>query len=133
MKRVHVAAGIILKNDSIFISKRNAEQHQGGKWEFPGGKVEDGETVLAALSRELKEEVNIAVLETSAFHQVSFDYPDKQVLLDFYLVTSFTGEEMGLEEQETAWVAIKDLAQYTFPAANQIIVEKLIKRFVESI
>jgi len=129
MKVVHVAAGIIVRNKQVFISKRSSEQHQGDKWEFPGGKVESGESVLEALTRELKEEVNLEVLNAQVFHQLEFDYGDKVVQLDFYLVDKFEGAGKGLEGQQTAWVNISELADYTFPAANQIIVEMLMTQF----
>lgn len=129
MKMVHVAAGIIVKGKQVFLSKRNVEQHQGGKWEFPGGKVEAQETALAALTRELKEEVNLDISNAELFHQVEFDYGDKQVRLEFFIVTEFTGQERGLEGQKTAWVDIQTLSEYNFPAANQVIVDKLISAY----
>lgn len=129
MKVVHVAAGIIVRDQQVFISKRSSEQHQGDKWEFPGGKVESGESVLEALTRELKEEVNLDVVNAQAFHQLEFDYGDKIVQLDFYLVDKFDGVGKGLEGQQTAWVNISELADYRFPAANQVIVEMLMTQF----
>ena len=129
MKVVHVAAGIIVRDQQVFISKRSSEQHQGNKWEFPGGKVESGESVLEALTRELKEEVNLDVVNAQVFHQLEFDYGDKVVQLDFYLVDDFTGIGKGLEGQQTTWVNMSELANYSFPAANQIIVEMLMTQF----
>jgi len=129
MKVVHVAAGIIVRDQQVFISKRSSEQHQGDKWEFPGGKVEPGESVLEALTRELKEEVNLEVVNAHVFHQLEFDYGDKVVQLDFYLVDNFEGVGEGLEGQQTEWVNIHDLTNYTFPAANQVIVEMLMAQF----
>jgi len=129
MKVVHVAAGIIVRDQQVFISKRSSEQHQGDKWEFPGGKVESGESVLEALTRELKEEVNLDIINAQAFHQLEFDYGDKIVQLDFYLVDDFTGVGKGLEGQQTAWVNINTLVEYKFPAANQVIVEMLMTQF----
>jgi 8-oxo-dGTP diphosphatase len=131
MKKIHVAAGIILKDRQVFISKRNAQQHQGDKWEFPGGKVEAEETGLEALIRELKEEVDLTVTKADLFHQLEFDYGDKLVQLDFYLVNEFSGIGQGLEGQQTAWVNIAELPNYIFPAANQVIVEMLIAHFGE--
>jgi 8-oxo-dGTP diphosphatase len=129
LKKTHVAAGIILKDRQVFISKRNAQQHQGNKWEFPGGKVEAEETSLEALVRELKEEVALVVTNADLFHQLEFDYGDKRVQLDFYLVNEFSGIGQGLEGQQTAWVNIAELPNYTFPAANQVIVDMLIAQF----
>ena len=123
MKRVHVAAAVI-RDDSgkILIARRADSQHQGGLWEFPGGKVEADETVESALARELKEELGIVVGAARPLIKVRHDYPDKQVLLDVWEVSAFTGEPHGAEGQPLAWVTAKDLPNYEFPAANQPIV-----------
>ncbi|WP_407291948.1 Nudix family hydrolase [Stutzerimonas zhaodongensis] len=123
MKRLHVAAGVIRgTSDHILITKRPLDKHQGGLWEFPGGKVEDGETVEAALARELAEELGIAVIVARPLIQVRHDYPDKQVLLDVWEVLEFDGEPHGAEGQPWAWVAAEDLPGYDFPAANRPII-----------
>ena len=123
MKRVHVAAAVIRGADGkILIARRADTQHQGGLWEFPGGKVEAGESVQAALGRELQEELGITVNTARPLIKVQHDYPDKQVLLDVWEVSSFTGEPHGVEGQPLAWVTPRDLAEYDFPAANQAIV-----------
>ncbi|CRI58918.1 Nudix family hydrolase [Pseudomonas sp. CCOS 191] len=123
MKRIHVAAAVIRGNDGrILIARRADSQHQGGLWEFPGGKVEEGESVEAALARELREELGIDVTRSRALIKVSHDYPDKQVLLDVREVQAFTGEPHGAEGQPLAWVTPRELAQYEFPEANKPIV-----------
>ncbi|MDT3313139.1 Nudix family hydrolase [Pseudomonas sp. rhizo66] len=123
MKRVHVAAAVI-RDDSgkILIARRADTQHQGGLWEFPGGKVEADESVETALARELNEELGIVVGAARPLIKVRHDYPDKQVLLDVWEVSAFTGEPHGAEGQPLAWVTTKELASYEFPAANQPIV-----------
>ena len=121
---VHVAVGVILDPErNILITRRAHDTHQGGLWEFPGGKVEAGEPLALALARELREELGITVGRTTALLEVSHDYGDKTVLLDVHVVWDFGGEARGLEEQPLAWVAPQDLAQYEFPAANEPIVE----------
>lgn len=126
MKRVHVAVGIIINSEQqILLAKRHGHLHQGGKWEFPGGKVETGETVTQALIRELKEEVALTATDSSAFMSISHDYPDKQVLLDIHLVTQFNGTAHGEEGQEIAWVDKTQLKDYEFPEANLPILEKI--------
>ena len=126
-KRVHVAVGVIIDDQQrVLLAKRPDHLHQGGKWEFPGGKVEPEETVTQALSRELKEEVALNVESTSPFMELSFDYPDKQVLLDIHTVTSFTGEARGLEGQLVKWVGKDKLRQFEFPEANKVILDKLL-------
>ena len=123
MSRVHVVAAVIRRPDGqVLLAQRAAHQHQGGLWEFPGGKVEAGEAVEAALARELREELGIEVLASRPLIRVSHDYPDKQVLLDVHEVSRFTGEPHGAEGQPLAWVAPRDLAQYDFPEANKPIV-----------
>ncbi|QBF28345.1 Nudix family hydrolase [Pseudomonas tructae] len=123
MKRVHVAAAVIRGSDGrVLIARRADKQHQGGLWEFPGGKVEDGEAIEAALGRELQEELGIVVTAARPLIKVKHDYPDKQVLLDVWEVNGFTGEPHGAEGQPLAWVSARELPQYEFPAANQPIV-----------
>ena len=123
MKRIHVAAAVIRGEDGqILIAKRAADQHQGGLWEFPGGKVEAGESVQAALARELEEELGIRPSAARPLIQVRHDYPDKQILLDVWEVAAFTGTPHGAEGQPLAWVSPRQLADYEFPAANQPIV-----------
>ena len=96
MKRVHVAVAVIVNSQQdILLAKRLDHLHQGGKWEFPGGKVEQGETVTDALIRELKEEVNLDVISSTPLMEISHDYPDKQVLLDIHWVDHFDGEAQG--------------------------------------
>ncbi|MGB0894111.1 MAG: 8-oxo-dGTP diphosphatase MutT [Parashewanella sp.] len=129
MKRIHVAVGVIINSQQqILIAKRHEHLHQGGKWEFPGGKVELGETTSQALIRELKEEVDLTVSETTPFMELSFDYPDKQVFLDIHKVTQFYGAVTGAEGQEVKWVSKPDLVNYQFPDANQPILEKIIQQ-----
>ena len=128
MAIVEVAAGIIVRDQQVFICKRAVTQHQGDKWEFPGGKLEAGETALEALVRELKEEVGIDVINAALFQQLQFDYGDKMVKLLFYQVDEFSGEAHGAEGQLAAWVDIANLPNYVFPAANQRIVDQLLSR-----
>lgn len=124
--RIHVAVGIVINTQKqILLAKRHAHLHQGGKWEFPGGKVEANESVSDALIRELKEEVNLDVSSTTEFMDISHDYPDKHVRLDIHLVTDFSGNASGMEGQQVKWVEVQSLSEYEFPEANKPIVEKL--------
>lgn len=122
---VQVAVGIIVRDDQVFLTKRAADAHLGGKWEFPGGKIESGESVEVALKRELKEEVGIDLLNSEAFELIEFDYPQRQVRLHFTLVTEFSGEPQGCEGQQSRWVKFAQLPEMDFPAANKTVVEKL--------
>ncbi|WP_040261846.1 Nudix family hydrolase [Pseudomonas massiliensis] len=123
MKRVHVVAAVIRRADGkVLIARRGATQHQGNLWEFPGGKLEAGETPRAGLARELAEELGIEVTSARPLIQVPHDYPDKQVLLDVWEVDGFNGEPHGAEGQPLEWVAPRALGEYEFPAANLAIV-----------
>ena len=130
MKRVEVVAAIVVdRQHRILMAQRADWQHQGGKWEFPGGKIEAGENHFQALSRELKEEVGLHIDEQACelLQAVHHDYSDKHVSLYFYLVKGFTGTARGLEGQPTLWVDATALAQLTIPEANQPIAEALLQ------
>lgn len=133
MKRIHVVAAVIVNQDrqQIFISRRADHLHQGGFWEFPGGKVEADESPESALARELFEELDIRIETAEPYMQVEHDYPDKQVFLDIWQVNHFTGTARGKEGQECRWVGLQELLAakptglFNFPAANQPILQRL--------
>lgn len=121
--RLHVAAAVISGEDrQILLARRPVQRHQGGLWEFPGGKVEPGESVQAALVRELREELGIDATSYRPLIRIPYDYPDRKVLLDVWLVEAFRGRPHGAEGQEIRWVERGMLAQFSFPAANLPIV-----------
>lgn len=124
MSVVHVAVGVILDpRRHILLTRRSQDAHQGGLWEFPGGKVEAGESLRDALSRELAEELDIRIGRTEPLLEVRHDYADKSVFLDVHVVWDFDGEARGMEQQPLAWVSAGQLRSYHFPAANEPIVE----------
>lgn len=123
-KCVHVAVGVIVDDQSrILIALRQAESHQGGLWEFPGGKVELGETVLQALARELDEELGIKATAFRPLTEIQHDYGDKSVFLDVWWVDRFDGVAHGKEGQPIEWVAKEQLGEYRFPEANTKIID----------
>ncbi|GHD26024.1 8-oxo-dGTP diphosphatase MutT [Parahalioglobus pacificus] len=127
MKRVHVAVGVIVNEQGqVLLTRRHNDAHQGGLWEFPGGKVEAGESVVDALARELAEELGISVLASRPLIEVSHDYGDKHVLLDVYLIEKFGGSPAGMEGQPMVWAPVTDLDGYEFPAANVPIVDSVV-------
>lgn len=147
-KTVHVAVGVIISTNEqqqtqYFLTKRLADAHQGGKWEFPGGKVEKHESVAQALARELKEEVAIDVLTCLPLITINHTYVeknsveknsveksgrDKQVCLEVFLVDNYIGEPTAQEGQGQGWFFLDDLKALDFPKANDAIVEKLVTR-----
>lgn len=118
MKRILVAAAVIRRDGKILIAQRATDKHQGGLWEFPGGKVEPGEAVEQALQRELQEELGITVTSSRPLIRITHDYPDKSVCLDVYEVSAFAGEAHGCEGQPVRWVSPDEMMGYQFPAAN---------------
>ena len=127
MAVVTVAVGILIDDAGrVLVTRRAPEAHQGGLWEFPGGKVEENETILAALARELQEELGVLVEATEALMVLDHDYGDKQVRLDVHCVTRWSGEPRGLEGQPLAWQQPEELRDWAFPAANRSILERLL-------
>ncbi len=116
---LHVAVGVIKGDEGkVLISLRHDSAHQGGLWEFPGGKVELGETVKDALERELKEELDISIDDLSPLIQIKHRYADLNVQLDVWSITHFSGTAKGCEGQQIKWVSVKQLSDYCFPEAN---------------
>lgn len=113
-----VAAVIHNPQGQILIAKRPLHKHQGGLWEFAGGKVDAGETTEHAVVRELQEELGITATQYRPLLTVEHHYPDKSVRLNVFRVTAFEGEAHGAEGQAIKWVNPQDLHQYQFPAAN---------------
>jgi 8-oxo-dGTP diphosphatase len=123
-KRVHVAAGAVFDDrQRVLICRRPSHVHQGGLWEFPGGKLEPGETTESALRRELREETGIHVISGRPLIRVHHDYPDRDVLLDVWRVERFSGKAAGHEGQLIRWVSPRELGSYRFPAANKPVIK----------
>ncbi len=131
MKRLHIVAAIIFNADKseVFITQRPQDKHKGGYWEFPGGKVEEGETSEQAITRELEEEIGITVTEQKLFEHLQHDYPDKALTFDFIEVHQFEGQPFGKEGQQARWVSVAELANYRFPEANVPILEKVVAQY----
>ena len=102
---VRPAAGGI----EILIAQRPAGKWQAGRWEFPGGKIEPGETAAVALARELLEELGITVHDARSMGVFPHDYPDRSVDVALWLVTAFGGDPQGLDGQALCWIPVDDL------------------------
>lgn len=120
---IHVAVAVIEnEQQQVLLTQRAQHVHQGGLWEFPGGKVESGEQIDQALIRELHEELGIKVTRTHPLIQVRHDYPECSVLLDVYVIEQFSGSAYGKEDQALQWVSHDALPSMPMPAANLPIV-----------
>ena len=121
--QMRVAIGVIKNHQGqVLIALRDDTRHQGGLWEFSGGKIETNETAEQALKRELKEELAIDVINAIPLMTINHSYADRAVQLIVFLVEQFTGEPHSAEGQPIKWVNVQDLKQYQFPAANQAII-----------
>ncbi|AOY88739.1 DNA mismatch repair protein MutT [Marinobacter salinus] len=126
-RETHVAVAVIIRDGRVLIARRPKHVHQGGLLEFPGGKVEPGETVQRALVREVAEETGLKVPESSLEPVIGIrhDYGDKCVFLDVWQTTSAKGEAEGREGQPLAWMLPMDMRDQDFPAANRPIIRAL--------
>jgi 8-oxo-dGTP diphosphatase len=123
---VHVVAAVLRDaRGRILLARRTAGRDLAGAWEFPGGKVEPGETALQALDRELHEELGIRVLAAEPLIAVPQAYPAKRIVLDVYTVTAFEGIPRGRERQALAWSPPERLAGYPMPPADRPVVAAL--------
>jgi 8-oxo-dGTP diphosphatase len=123
---IHVAAAVIINDHGQVLVTRRAEQtHQGGLWEFPGGKLEPNEHPEAALCRELQEELGILPVEYEPLIRIRHAYDDRMVLLDFYRVTAYQGEAKGLEGQPMRWLRPEEMQPETFPEADRPVIMAL--------
>jgi 8-oxo-dGTP diphosphatase len=126
MSKVRVAIAVIKnKQGQVLISKRKNGVHKEGYWEFPGGKLEDGENASTALVRELKEELKLAITESLPLINVSFKYPELEVQLYVRVVEDFFRYAIGAEGQEIKWVDVGRLKDYSFPEANHAILKAI--------
>ncbi|MEQ1801154.1 MAG: 8-oxo-dGTP diphosphatase MutT [Gammaproteobacteria bacterium] len=111
---IQVAAGILRDSEGrILIAQRPAGGHVGGYWEFPGGKLNPGESPAEALVRELREELGVTVEAAAPFMAFRHEYPERSVELHVFLVERYAGEPRGVEGQPLRWVPVAE-----FPSAN---------------
>lgn len=124
--QIHVmAAAIEDRQGRILVSRRPSQVHQGGLWEFPGGKLEPGETPEQGLTRELAEELGIRVFASRPLIRVHHDYGDRRILLDVRRVQAYAGEPRGLEGQPLDWLLPQTMDPAAFPAADRPIISAL--------
>ena len=117
---IEVAAGLVFRGGKLLISRRRAQDHLGGLWEFPGGKREHGETFEVCLRRELQEELGVTVEVGALLETITHDYPGKRVLLRFFRcrLAAAEPEPRPLGCAAVTWVSVAELSRYDFPAAD---------------
>lgn len=128
MKRVEVVIGIVVRQGKVLICRRRAQDPLAGCWEFPGGKVEPGESLLDCLARELAEELAITARPIEPLAIIEHDYPHVQVRLHPYLCEYDSGEPRPLASEQAIWVSPAELPRYHFPPANDHLIQELVAR-----
>ena len=119
-----VVAAFAARDGRIMICQRRPEAHNGLKWEFPGGKVEPGESPEQALARELREELDVDAEVGRVLDVVYHRYPDRDVLLLFYACAIPSGEPRAVDCNAIAWVAPEALPGYDFAGADRAFVDR---------
>ncbi len=119
---VEVAVGVLIDGaGAVLLGQRPEGKPYAGYWEFPGGKVENGETLFAALSRELQEEIDVRIDQADEFMVLEHDYPHAYVRLHICLVKSWQGQPRGLENQALGWLSIKDIDQLSIAGFDPVL------------
>jgi mutator protein MutT len=119
-----VVAAVIEEGGALLVTRRQTGVHLAGLWEFPGGKIDEGETHQAALAREIREELDAEIDVGELVFQVTHAYDDRTVALYFYRCT-LNGEARPLLGQEMRWVPRADLAALGFPPADEELITRL--------
>jgi len=122
-----VTAAIIRRNGLILLTRRRPDAHLPNLWEFPGGKVEPGESLMAALQREIREELGITIDVGDEYYMTTHHYATKSVELHFFNCLIVDGEPISIDVAEFRWVKSTDLLTYEFPEADLELVKRLAR------
>ncbi len=127
MKEIFVVAGIFISHDkSILLAQRSAEKSFPLQWEFPGGKIEEGENSESALKRELFEELNIEVNDMKYFDSVVHEYELFRANIEFFLINEWSGKLLNKEGQNLRWTKLNDLKGLKILDADMPVINKII-------
>lgn len=124
MAALTVVAGVVTRGNTVMLCQRKPDVHNGLKWEFPGGKLEPGESPEEALRRELREELSIDVRVGRVVDVVYHRYPDRDVLLLFYRCEITDGEPKPVDCNAVEWAMVEDVPKYDFAGADRVFVER---------
>jgi mutator protein MutT len=120
-----VTAAIIRRDGRILLTRRKPDAHLANLWEFPGGKVEPGESLITALEREIREELGITIDVGDEYYTTTHHYATKSVELHFFNCSIVDGQPRAIEVAEFCWVKSADLLTYEFPEADLELVKRL--------
>lgn len=124
---IAVAAGLIVRDGYLLAARRPEGKHMAGRWEFPGGKLERGESPEQALRRELREELDVSVSVGRIYHARTHSYPEKDVLILFYPCRLLEGEPRAVEEAEVRWITPEQIGGFDWAEADRPVAECLAR------
>jgi 8-oxo-dGTP diphosphatase len=129
LPHIHVVAGALLdKQGCVLIAQRPPGKHLAGGWEFPGGKLNADEAPLDGLRRELREELNVELMQAEWVASCEHDYPDRRVSLQLWVVPQFVGEPQPLDKQALRWVSSSELQSAAMLPADQPLIAALLSK-----
>lgn len=128
---VEVAVGVVRRAGCVLVTRRKTGQIMAGWWEFPGGKLEPGETAAVAVVRELREEIGLDVHPVVTLPTLRHDYPHAQVRLNVFLVEAPVGQPQALEVADCRWVGRAELGQLDMLPGNRALVDHLLDHWTE--
>ncbi len=127
MRELEVCAGILIKEGKILLGKRKSYDRFGGKWEFPGGKVEEGEIPEDCIIREIKEELNLDIKDFKHFKSYIHRFKNVNLVIHSFLINEFSGKIKKLEHDSLVWLSLDDLFSYDLLDGDKPLVDYLIE------
>ena len=122
---INVAAALLFHNGRLLITQRRPDDHLPNLWEFPGGKIEPGESFQQCLVREIREELGVEISVGELFEDLTHTYPEKTVRLCFFRCALMSGNAKAIHVQDLRWITREELGRFEFPAADAKLIARL--------